>query len=189
MEELGFEDFTFKKLAIHMQSTEASVYRYFENKHNLLAYLTMWYWSWMEYRLLMRTINIEDPKTRLRKAIQCVTEVIEVDSAFSQIDESKLQRIVIIESSKVYLCKTVDADNKSGFFLVFKSLVQRIADIILEINPGFKYPHMLVSTIIEGAQHQRFFADHLPRLTDVVKGEDAVTTFYTQLAERELSIE
>ncbi|MFZ9029367.1 MAG: TetR/AcrR family transcriptional regulator, partial [Crocinitomicaceae bacterium] len=48
IDELGFEDFTFKKLALAIGSTEASVYRYFENKHNLLAYLTMWYWGWME---------------------------------------------------------------------------------------------------------------------------------------------
>ena len=34
---------------------------------------------------------------------------------------------------------------------------------------------MLVSTIIEGTHHQRFFAEHLPRLTNVVEGEDSVT--------------
>ena len=30
---LGFEQFTFKKLGAEIGSTEASVYRYFENKH------------------------------------------------------------------------------------------------------------------------------------------------------------
>ncbi len=189
MEELGFENFTFKKLAQRIESTEASVYRYFDNKHNLLAYLVMWYWSWMEYRVVMRTLNIESPEVRLRNAIRCLTEKIDEDMEVSQIDEAKLHNIVIMESSKVYFCKSVDSDNESGFFMVYKSLVQRVADIILEINPGFKYPHMLVSTIIEGAQHQRFFANHLPRLTDIIEGEDAVTSFYTQLAERELSIE
>jgi AcrR family transcriptional regulator len=189
MEELGFEGFTFKKLATKINSTEASIYRYFENKHNLLAYLTMWYWSWMEYRLIMRTLNIEDPTVRLKKSIKCVTEEIIEDQEVQEIDEAKLHQIVIIESSKVYLCKQVEQDNESGFFLVYKNLVQRIADIILEINPEFKYPHMLVSTIIEGAHHQRFFADHLPRLTDIIEGEDAITTFYTQLALKELGIE
>ena len=33
LEELGFEQFNFKKLAEAMGSTEASIYRYFENKH------------------------------------------------------------------------------------------------------------------------------------------------------------
>jgi len=189
IEEIGFEDFTFKKLAQRINSTEASIYRYFENKHNLLTYLTMWYWSWMEYRIYIKTLNIEDPQVRLGKAIKCLTEEIKEDLEIQQIDEVKLNRVVIMESSKVYLSKKVDQDNELGFFIVYKELVQRIADIILEINSTFKYPHMLVSTIIEGAHHQRFFADHLPRLTDIVEGEDAVTSFYLQLVERELAIE
>ena len=189
IEELGFEDFTLKKLAQRISSTEASIYRYFENKHNLLAYLTMWYWSWMEYRIYIKTLNIEDPKVQLRKAINCLTEEIKEDLEVQQIDEKKLHRIVIMESSKVYMSKKVDQNNELGFFMVYKEVVQSIADIILEINSAFKYPHMLVSTVIEGAHHQRFFADHLPRLTDIVEGEDAVTSFYLQLVERELAIE
>jgi len=189
MEEIGFEDFTFRKLAKQIESTEASIYRYFESKHNLLAYLTMWYWSWMEYRLFIKTLNIDDPKIRLRNAIKCLTEEIKEDIEVQQIDEVKLHRVVIMESSKVYMSKKVAQDNELGFFSVYKELVQRIADIILEINLTFKYPHMLMSTVIEGAHHQRFFANHLPRLTDIVEGEDAVTSFYLQLVERELGIE
>lgn len=188
IDELGFESFTFKKLALEIGSTEASVYRYFENKHNLLTYLTMWYWGWMEYRVVMKTLNITDPKVRLRNAIRTLTESIEEDSTFSQVNEVKLNRIVIQESSKVYFSKHVIEDNEVGFFKVYKDLVHRVAEIVLEINPTFKYPHMLVSTVIEGAHHQRYFAENLPRLTDVIEGEDAVTTFFTELAEREIEI-
>jgi AcrR family transcriptional regulator len=187
--ELGFENFTFKKLASHIESTEASIYRYFESKHNLLAYLTMWYWNWIEYKVVLKTLNIEDPKKRLMNAVYCLTEEIQKDDTFYNIDEVKLNHIVQIESSKIYFCKSVDADNESGFFLAYKSLVERVASIILEIDPQFKYPHMLVSTVIEGAHHQRFFAKHLPRLTDVIAGEDAVTQFYSELIKKELKIE
>ena len=45
---------------------------------------------------------------------------------------------------------------------------------------------MLVSTIIEGANHQRYFAEHIPSLTDVLEGEDAITIFYQELALKEL---
>ena len=45
---------------------------------------------------------------------------------------------------------------------------------------------MLVSTIIEGANHQRFFAENLPRLTDVIEGEDAVVSFYQELVLKEI---
>ena len=60
--ELGFEDFTFKKLAQRIGTTEASVYRYFENKHRLLTYIISWFWTWMEYQTIFHTNNIADPK-------------------------------------------------------------------------------------------------------------------------------
>jgi hypothetical protein len=41
---------------------------------------------------------------------------------------------------------------------------------------------MLLSTIIEGAHLQVFFAEHLPRLTNIQKTEDYVSKFYTELA-------
>ena len=47
IDEIGFEKFTFKKLATKIESTEASIYRYFENKHRLLIYLIAWYWNWI----------------------------------------------------------------------------------------------------------------------------------------------
>lgn len=182
----GFDDFTFKKLAIEIKSTEASIYRYFVSKHNLLAYLIMWYWNWMEYRLLMATMNIEDPKVRLENAIKVLTSVVAEDTEFMQVNEINLQTLVTTESSKVYLNKKVEEDNQHGFFMNYKEVVQFVADIIHEISPEYKYPHMLVSTIVEGAHHQRFFAANLPRLTDLIEGEDAITTFYLHLAESAL---
>ena len=41
---------------------------------------------------------------------------------------------------------------------------------------------MLITTLIEGAHHQRFFAQHLPSLTDEVNGEDAITEFSKETA-------
>jgi len=182
IDQMGFEKFTFKKLAKQIGSTEASCYRYFESKYHLLVYLTMWYWGWIEYRLVFGLNNIESPQERLEKAIKILTERVEQDSTFSHINEVKLNRIVISESSKIYFNKNVDSENSDGFFLKYKNVVERVSQIILEINPKYKYPHMLVSTIIEGAHHQRFFAEHLPRLTDVIKGEDAVVSFYQEMA-------
>lgn len=190
IDEIGFENFTFKKLANAISSTEASIYRYFESKHHLLIYLVLWYWGWQEYRLVLKLTNIDDPKERLKRAVKLLTEKIEKDSTFSQIDELKLNRIVIAESSKAYFNKAVDKDNKLGFFNQYKEIVDRVANIILEINPKFKYAHMLVSTIIEGSHHQRFFAEHLPRLTNLSKGDnDIVTSFYTELVFNEIKCE
>ncbi|MCG8573500.1 MAG: TetR/AcrR family transcriptional regulator [Flavobacteriales bacterium] len=181
IEELGFENFTFGKLAQRISSTEASIYRYFESKHYLLLYLVTWYWSWMEYRLMFGLANIDSPEERLEKAITLLTEQVKEDGAFGHINEIKLNKIVICESSKAYLTKEVDTENREGIFSAYKQLVARVSDIVLEINPSYKYSHMLVSTLIEGAHSQRFFADHLPRLTDIVEGEDAIIEFSKEM--------
>jgi len=179
--EHGFESFTFRKLGKTINSPEASVYRYFENKHKLLLYLTSWYWGWMEYRMVFSLANIDSPHDRLRKALSLLTEQIGEDSSFSHINEIKLNHIIISESSKSYLNKEVDEENKVGVFISYKQLVERVSSIILEVNSDYKYPHMLVWAVIEGAHFQRYFAEHLPRLTDVVRNEDAISEFYKDL--------
>ena len=181
IDELGFEEFTFRKLAKEINSTEASVYRYFENKHKLLLYLSSWYWGWMEYRLAFCIANIQSAEQRLDKAIELITENYQSNEISTLIDKTKLNRIVISESSKSYLTKVVDKENKFGAFVGYKKLVAKIADIVLEVNPNYKYPHMLISTIIEGAHLQRFFSQHLPRLTDSHEGEDSIKNFYKNL--------
>ena len=181
IDEIGFDDFTFKKLAKKINSTEASIYRYFENKHKFLLYITSWYWAWMEYKLLFVTTNIDCPKNRLERTIKLLTEEVIEDGNIPHINERLLNHILISESSKAYSTKMVEDENSLGAFSTYKQLVQRVSEIVLEINPDFKYPHMLISTVIEGSHHQRFFSEHLPKLTDMVEGEDAITTFYTKL--------
>ncbi|MCB0688062.1 MAG: TetR/AcrR family transcriptional regulator [Saprospiraceae bacterium] len=181
IDEMGFESFTFRKLGQHIQSTEASIYRYFENKHRLLLYLINWYWNWIDFRLIYLIANIEDPTEKLRRAITLLTQSNEVDNNFQHVNEIKLHRIVIAESSKTYLTKEVEEENKEGLFKSFKQLVERVSGFISDVNPEFKYPHMLVSTVIEGAHHQRFFAAHLPMLTDQLHGEDSINNFYQDL--------
>ena len=95
MEELGFEDFTFKKLAISIKSTEASIYRYFESKHLFLLYLNSWYWSWMGYRFTLATTNIDDPNTRLINAIKLLTEKV-VEDGNVENDENQKAKLLPI---------------------------------------------------------------------------------------------
>ncbi|WP_196887475.1 TetR/AcrR family transcriptional regulator [Aureivirga sp. CE67] len=181
IDEIGFESFTFRKLAVSISSTEASIYRYFESKHKLLLYLTAWYWAWMEYKLVFNLININSAEERLKRAVKIVTEPIEEDSNFLHINEVKLNRIVISESSKAYLTKEVDEEHKEGFFSGYENMVIRISNVILEINPSFVSANMLVSTVIEGAHHQYYFAEHLPKLTSVTEDKNCITKFYTDL--------
>ncbi|MCX2738405.1 TetR/AcrR family transcriptional regulator [Pontibacter anaerobius] len=171
IDELGFEAFTFKKLATEIGSTEASVYRYFENKHKLLVYLVSWYWAWLHYTVIFHTQNIEGPRERLARAIEVITKAGEADDpAVVYIDERVLHRVVVAESSKVHHTKEVDAENKAGYFLELKHFCHYLALVVLEINPAYPYPHALMTTTLEAAHQQLFFAQHLPSLTEV-KGE------------------
>jgi AcrR family transcriptional regulator len=179
--EVGFDQFTFKKLAENINSTEASIYRYFESKHRVLLYLTNWYWSWLEYRMVFATTNVESPQERLKRVLNLLTEEVLEDGNIEHINEHKLHQIVLSESLKSYLSRLVDLDNEKGAFVPYKHLVERIANIILEIKPSYKYPHMLVSTVVEGVHLQRHFALHLPRLTNNIKGEDAIANFYNEI--------
>lgn len=184
LDELGFEQFTFRKLSDRIGSTEASVYRYFDGKHKLLLYLISWYWGWMEYRLAFSLANIESPYERLERAITVLTSAVQEDNNFSHINEAKLYHIVISESSKAYLTREVDEENENGMFRGYKVLVKRVAEVIGEINPEYAYPRMLISTVIEGAHKQRYFTKHLPGLTNVVDGEDAIATCYKDLVRK-----
>ena len=182
IDELGLEAFTFKKLAERIGTTEATIYRYFESKHTLLVYLISWYWNWLEYRLVFATSNITSPEKRLRIAINILSGKIENDMNYAHINEVVLQRIVVAESAKAYLTKEVDTDNRHGFFLSYKRLCKRISEIIKEINPDYKYPDSLVSTIAESAHYQSFFSQHLPSLTNISNGKESqLEEFLTDL--------
>ena len=166
LDEIGFEAFTFKKLAIVLVSTEASLYRYFENKHRLLTYLVSWHWAWVRFRVRFALHNVADPRQRLRRALAAVCGAHENDPAMPDFDEAALCRVVVAEASKAYLTKEVDANNDVGLFREYKHLVTDLVVVVQEINPAYPYPHALVSTLLESARKQLFFAQHLPSLTD-----------------------
>jgi AcrR family transcriptional regulator len=179
----GFESFTFKKLAESIGTTEAGVYRYFENKHRLLVYLISWYWGWLEFQIVFQINNIDDSEKKLKKIISLLSKNIEDDKSTDHVNESLLYQIVISEGAKAYLTNHVKQDNKQQFFKPYKDLCKLIGDIILEHNPKYKYSRSLASTIIEMAHLQNFFMQHLPSLTDfaTTKSEDDIISFLNDL--------
>lgn len=179
IDEIGFEAFTFKKLAQKINSTEASVYRYFENKHQLLMFLYAWYWGKIEYQIHLETLHIEDAEEKLYKAIKLLIEKKNANDIYAFVDELKLKRIVENEGIKSILNKKVDDVNKNGAFDNYKNLVAKLSAWMHEIVPNYTYSKMLITTIIEGAHIQHFFADHLPRLTDKQQDKDNVESFFT----------
>ncbi|PQJ81949.1 TetR/AcrR family transcriptional regulator [Polaribacter glomeratus] len=184
--EIGFENFTFKKLGIKIGSNESSIYRYFESKHKLLLYLSSWYWAWLEYQLVIETFSIANTNEKLEKAITILTRTIEEDSSFSHINETLLYKIIVNESSKSFLTKEVDTENKEGYFEIYKRLIARLDQMILAVKPDFKYGLSLASTIIEGGLHQHFLREHFPSITNC-KNEETPTKFFIYLVNNTLN--
>lgn len=172
IDELGFDDFNFKKLASSIDSTEASVYRYFENKHKLLFYLISWYWSWVKYNIDYRTHNLKSPIDKLKIVIKVVATSLQDDPETKYVDEEILSRIVITESPKAYMTKHVKIDYEDGLFEAYKELCAKIAEIISLVNPSYKTPKALAMAILRIIHKQIFFSKHLPELTDIELVED-----------------
>lgn len=166
IDEIGFDSFTFKKLGAEIGSNESSIYRYFENKHKLLLYLTSWYWAWKEYQLVFSTNNIEDPGQVLETAINVLTRRVKKDSLTTHIDEVLLNKLVVNEFSKSYLTKEVDKENQEGFFEIYSRLILRLKKMILAVNSDYPYAAALASTVVEGGLHQHYLREHFPALTD-----------------------
>jgi len=182
IDEIGFEEFTFKKLGEKIGSNESSIYRYFENKHKLLVYLSSWYWAWIEYRLVFSTNNIDNKIEKLKKAIAIVTESIEDDSKTEHINEAVLNKIIIEEFTKTFHSKQVDEENKEGFFMIYKQVNYRIEKMILDVNPDYPFAKSLVSSIIKGSLHQHFLKNHLKTITNCNENVNP-SDFYIHLIE------
>lgn len=164
--DVGFEEFNFKKLAKEMDSTEASVYRYFENKYMLLSYLVAWYWDFMHFLLLMDTRNIDDPKIRLKKMISTLINSLDNSNVPSYINDLLLHNLVVENAYRVYQNKKVDDLKKIGFYKNYQKLVNTLKKVILEIKSDFPYPSSLATTIIDMSMHNEYNITHFPDITD-----------------------
>ncbi len=174
IDKFGFESFNFKKLAKEINSTEASIYRYFENKHLLLLFLVNWYWEWVSYLIRINTMNVDDPQKKIHIIIHSFVSASKDNPGVVYVNESKLHNIVISEGMKAYHTKEVDNENSKGFFKSYKNLVKSVSDVISEINSTFKYPFALATNLFEMSNNQIYFAKHLPKLTDISSEEDNV---------------
>ncbi|MDR7128314.1 AcrR family transcriptional regulator [Algoriphagus sp. 4150] len=186
--DLGMEHFTFKKLAVHIGVTEAAVYRYFENKHMLLLYLTAWYWAWMEVNYVYATANLESSKSRLSIAMKLlVNGPVFIKNA--HIDPEDLRSIVVNESLKGYLTKTVDTEHENGIFAQVYSFGERISELIAEINPSYPYPKTLAYTVMESSLLHAFNSQHLPNMTEQSLDAENRLVFFEDLIVKAISNE
>jgi hypothetical protein len=178
--EIGFEAFNFKKLAVEAGTTEATIYRYFENKHRILLYIINWYWCYMYYLLDYQLLNIANAQQKLEIVIRLLTHELPESSGGLDYNKKLLSEIVISESSKVYLIKEISEINKNDVFKPYKDLCSKIADIVSQYDGEYKFPKSLSSTIIETAHQQQYFCKYLPKLTDSIASSKEFTYSYLE---------
>jgi hypothetical protein len=126
-------------------------------------------------------MNLTDPKDKLRIVISSIVDTTRRNTSIEFVDEDVLHRIVVAEGTKAYHTKQVDEENKDGFFLTYKALNKKIADIISEVNPDYPYARALASTLLEMANNHIYFALHLPSMTDVKVKEGDLSQVQTLL--------
>jgi hypothetical protein len=117
-----------------------------------------------------------------------ITDKIDVDEKYNYINLKKLNSIAFTESTKSFLHKEVDKENKIGAYSEYKNFVEKVSDLVLEFNPKYKYPNMLISTVIEGAHLQHHFTDHLPRLTNTSSNDNHIQQFFTDIVFKSINI-
>ena len=167
MSETGFQCFNFKHLAQKMQSTEASVYRYFENKHMLLVYLTSWYWEYLDFQIMLNTRNIDDPIRKLKLAVKTIVNGMSDSDSIDYVDLKLLHKLIVEQSPKVIHTKKVNECEEAGLFSNYKRLNQNISSILLECDPDFKYPAALSTNILKMAINHTYYAEHICSLTEI----------------------
>lgn len=178
--ELGLEHFTFKKLAGKIDCTESAIYRYFENKHKLLLFLMVWYWGYLEHNLIFTTANLTDPKRRLQIAIELLVNgpIYKINN---YIDPMSLKNLLTNEATKGFMTKEIDQDYKNGFFHYYHKIGNRVADIVMEINPAYEFPRALVSTVMDSSLLQSYYSEHLPGLTEIKAGDQKRIEFFQNM--------
>ena len=188
IDEVGIEEFTFRKLGKRIGSPEASIYRYFSSKHQLLVYLLNYFWEWMSVRIDLNTLNVRDARERLHIALRVLVDVSHRNAALDLLDEDALHRIVLTEGPKGYHSKTVDAENDQGFFHAYKRLCEKLADLLTGVDPNFPYPRTVATMLLETANNALYFTDHLPRLSDIPTDDpdpvEATQRMLVELTER-----
>lgn len=177
----GLESFTFKKLAMAMSSTETTIYRYFQNKQQLVMYLSSWYWLTMEWKIVFATANIKEARERLDRVTQVLSNDLEVEQAQTLLNEELLQTIVIRDAFKVFDFASNDEELQSGYFSAYNELCERIALIIKECNKTYKYPKALASTIVDSAMRQQYFRNAIPHVSDAAQSAKSTHHFLNSI--------
>jgi AcrR family transcriptional regulator len=183
LEQEGFEQFTFAKAAKICNTTEASIYRYFENKHKLLLYLTEWYWGCISFRIDALTKDLRSPLEKLKVSIQTLTDGFSDELTVPHMDGKKLHTIIIAESAKSYLTRNAREEALEGSFDRYRGVCKRIGNIMANLSPEYPFVLAFSSTLIETVHEQLFFSGHIPGITEIKSGTKDLQMYLLNLCQ------
>lgn len=172
MLELGYEAFTFRKLAERSGTTEVTVYKYFANKQRLLQYYFQLYWLWLRQLGTQQVERHSDPRKALAGIVEALCGVWPRTLPAVQLDPAALRQLVIAEGMKSYLHKQVDADNAQRLFQPYKALSAFVAERLVACRADVPWPRSFATTVIEMAHSLPFAMEHLPSLTELSNRKD-----------------
>lgn len=175
----GMEAFTLKKLSLEAGCTEATVYRYFHNKHQLLLYLMNLYWGWLLYHAELETNNLEDPHTKLKRIVRLLSGPLTSmpDTGFA----SDLFALALNEGVKTHLNNATGSEWQQGLFEAYARFAAHVASCLRECAPDYAYPMAWSATFIDAAMQQQFFHRHLPHFTELAEGCNPLENFLMSL--------
>lgn len=167
----GYEVFHLSKLAEKADTVESTVYRYFENKHKLLLYISGWYWAYLDFSIDYETRETGDSQQILQKAIELMAGKNLPKNTDLIGDPLLIHRIIIMEFSKIYTTQMAHEDNKEGYFVYFKTFVNKIGNILADSMPNYKFTRSFAFLLVSGIYQQAHVAEKLPALSDYEQKE------------------
>lgn len=178
IEERGIEAFNFKMLSVHVECTEAAIYRYFENKNKLLLYFINWYWGWLEHNLVYGTANLVSSEDKIKMAISLLVEGPRYKDNF-YLNISSLKKVVWEESSKSFMSKELKSHANYRMLHQFYDFSERLKDLIIQYKPDYAFPKVLVSTLIWSSILNAFTQIHKGDLIEEnFNGQNKVDFYY-----------
>lgn len=163
----GFEDFNFKKLAVACSTTEASVYRYFNNKVQLLAFLTAYYWNWTEYLTELYCQTAKSPKSKLNALINIICNHEINPESINGIQYSDLHQLINSEWQKLIYNKETKMIPANAAFEDYKRYKKMVSVILTDLNKNIKEPQAIITTLIIAANTQLFFSKKFQSLSSI----------------------
>jgi AcrR family transcriptional regulator len=183
MLEIGFEAFTFRKLADKAGITEATVYKYFSNKHRLLQYYFDLYWVWMKELGNLEVSKHQDPEQKVQCLLDILCGIWPEKSISPSVEAVELRALLISEGLKSLLNKNVDDDNRLKLFAPYKEYCLFLSEELNSIRPNYHYPRSLATVVIEMSHSMEFYMEHLPSLTELsmARERQQLSLFFYQL--------